>query len=1217
MNDTTADRDPIEMLADSFLTRFRQGERPAVEEYVRKYPELADEIRELLPALVLLEQGKSAVGDVSSSGGAGAIERTGIPRRLGDYLVLREIGRGGMGIVYEAVQESLGRHVALKVLPSAGLAGSALERFRLEARAAARLHHTNIVPVFGVGEDQGVSYYAMQFIRGQGLDAVIDELRRRRHGKGDASRTPTDLGRLAELLTKGQTDEAEAACVDFREFPAATLANADPTRFRDDALLAPLPCLDTAAAEVPGAKPNLSSAPSEAHYHRGVARVGLQVAEALAYAHGQGILHRDVKPSNLLLDGHGIAWVTDFGLAKAEGSDGPTRTGDVVGTLRYMAPERFDGRSDPRSDVYSLGATLYELLTLRPPFEDTSRPRLIDRILHGVPQAPRRLDSSIPCDLDTIVLKAMAREPSARYASAAALAEDLYRFLADRPILARRAGLAESAWRWCRRNPAVAGLTASLVLLLAAIAISSTALSFRLRVQRNQLREQGQKLEAESNHVHGLLRQAKESERLEALLLRDSLLAQARAGRYSGRPGRRFASLQAIARAVTIAPSVDLRNEAIACLALADINPLPAWAGFERGGHELGFDRRFERYAQIERDGTVCVRQVGDGTVLKRLVGAGRAHGYPSFSPDGRWLAVARHDRGRCVVYDLGSGARVLDVPAGVVHASVAWSPDSRRLAAIGDKALVHVYDTATWRAVSRFGQGFDAYHLAYDPAGDRLAVTSAVQDEVRVINAHDGAVLWRFRHPADVQAVAWHPEGRLLATACNDTFVRLLDVTRTGGPLLTIDGHLSSVTDVAFHPEGNLLASYGWDGMMQIWDAHTGKPVVTARVDPGSRLCFSADGRRLASGVKGEHVILWEVATGRECRALRGPKANRAGPWALGFSMDDRILASAGPDNVRLWDCARGRELAVVPADRANSVDFLPGGNGLITAGAAGVELWPMATAPSQGDLLAIGAHRLLIGFAQGTVNNAVRLVGGGRRIVALDSASGTILALAVERPDDVRSYPGNHGAIFLATTLDGRWAATSGRGATPVRIWDLEANVLVGELPITECRVAFSPDDRWLVLGTPTAYEFVETGTWSVGARLERNEAHLAGPLAFSTDGRLLAFAYSDRDVRVVTMADRTTLATFTAPDALLVSCIAFSHHDDFLAVGTENRVIHLWDLRRIGFELARLGMPRGGPFAGHARLQRDQDDAGAPVAPGLRIEVLSSAERPDRKP
>ena len=187
----------------------------------------------------------------------------------------------------------------------------------------------------------------------------------------------------------------------------------------------------------------------------------------------------------------------------------------------------------------------------------------------------------------------------------------------------------------------------------------------------------------------------------------------------------------------------------------------------------------------------------------------------------------------------------------------------------------------------------------------------------------------------------------------------------------------------------------------------------------------------------------------------------------------------------------------------------------------------------------------------------------------------------MPVERPGEVRRCGGNSGAIFLAASPDGRWAATGGRNGTPVRIWDLEANSIVRRLPVTEARLAFSPDGRWLVVGSPASYEFLLTSTWEVGVKLERDHAHLAGPMSFSSDGRLLALTHSDRDVRLVDTSNLATIATLTAPEALLVSCLAFSGRNEFLAVGTENRVIQLWDLRSIRRDLSRLGISLGGPF------------------------------------
>ncbi|HJS07051.1 MAG TPA: serine/threonine-protein kinase, partial [Pirellulales bacterium] len=363
MTESNADRDPIELLADSFVGRLRAGQRPSIAEYAERYPDLAGDIQELLPALVELEQNASA----DSQGGGGAIRTGPPPQQLGEYTIVREIGRGGMGVVYEAVQESLGRHVALKVLQVGGLCGAQLERFRREAKAAARLHHTNIVPVYGISEHAGVHYYAMQFIQGQSLNLVIDELRRQRNHP--ASENPAGIEHIRSDALSDSPDEMRA-----QENDSAS-ANGY-------------------AADVPLSS-EFSTPASADEFYRSVARVGLQVAEALAYAHSQGILHRDIKPSNLLLDGRGTVWVTDFGLAKSDRADDLTDAGDVVGTLHYMAPERLDGKSDPRSDVYGLGATLYELVALQPLFHVRARAKLIEHILYEEPLALRKCDRRI------------------------------------------------------------------------------------------------------------------------------------------------------------------------------------------------------------------------------------------------------------------------------------------------------------------------------------------------------------------------------------------------------------------------------------------------------------------------------------------------------------------------------------------------------------------------------------------------------------------------------------------------------------------------------------------------------------------------------------------------------------------------------------------------------------------------------------------------------
>ncbi len=469
MSEPTVERDPFEVVAESFLARFRAGERPSIEEYATRHPDLADQIRELMPALVMVEQDLTIDPDFGPGSKSEQPARLTSPgkERLGDYRILREIGRGGMGVVYEAEQVSLGRRVALKVLPRQVAGdGLALARFRREAKAAARLHHTNIVPVFEVGRDGEVAYYAMQFIQGQGLDQVIDELARlggleRKPGATDGPgaelaaavtglRKPT-IGRVAESILSGRfaTGGAVPAVVtppDTATGPAATerlpgdtthtadfvLEDHEPARA--GSLPAPRP-----SAVLPGGVQvsTVQLSGRRSPFFRSVAQIGRQAAQGLAYAHASGLVHRDIKPSNLLLDHAGVVWIADFGLAKGD-DEGLTQSGDILGTLRYMAPCRFRGEGDARADIYALGLTLYELLTLRPAYNESDRLKLIEQIKNEEPTRPRSIDSHIPRDLETIVLKAIEKDPKARYQSAEAMAEDLRRFLADEPIQARQ-----------------------------------------------------------------------------------------------------------------------------------------------------------------------------------------------------------------------------------------------------------------------------------------------------------------------------------------------------------------------------------------------------------------------------------------------------------------------------------------------------------------------------------------------------------------------------------------------------------------------------------------------------------------------------------------------------------------------------------------------------------------------------------------------------------
>jgi serine/threonine protein kinase len=443
------------------------GQQPNRQELLARYPEVADALAECLDGLALV---RSAASDLS---GGTAISPPMPLRQVGEFRILRELGRGGMGLVYEAEQVSLARRVALKVLPPASaLDDRQLHRFHTEAQAAAHLQHPHVVAVFAVGCEGGIHYYAMQLIEGPSLARVIEQLRQPVPPEAHELATPTRIEPLpgesaARTARRGTTSQPPAAT------PATLREAASPS---------------VAWSEAPLRAAGLAA--SGAAYWRAVARLGVQAAEALAHAHDLGVIHRDIKPSNLLLDGAGQLWVADFGLARFRDDLRLTRPGDILGTIGYLSPEQARGEpADHRADVYALGVTLYELLTLEPAFPGDNRPQLLRQIADEEPPQPRRLNPALPRDLETVVLKAMAKSPAERYANAHALADDLTRFLDGRPVLARRPSLLDRTCKWCGRHRAVAATAVAGLLLAAALLAAGLVWTATLQ-QKAEWREQ-------------------------------------------------------------------------------------------------------------------------------------------------------------------------------------------------------------------------------------------------------------------------------------------------------------------------------------------------------------------------------------------------------------------------------------------------------------------------------------------------------------------------------------------------------------------------------------------------------------------------------------------------------------------------------------------------------------------------------------------------------
>ncbi len=431
----------VGQLAEEFLERLSRGEKPTADEYAARHPDLAELIHQAFPALEIMGQAPALQpeGNLTHSSCV-----------LGDYEILREVGRGGMGVVYEAQQISLERRVALKVLPFAAVLDERqIKRFRNEARAAAQLKHPNIVQVFGVGCERSVHFYAMEFVEGQSLAEVIADLRRL-------------VGNDGSLLSSN------------------SLANSISSAQSNTIVLQAQSDRTTASGKSTPLSPDPSTRTPE--YFRGVARLVMQVAEGLDHAHQEGVIHRDIKPSNLMIDANGKPWITDFGLARIDTDAGMTMSGDMLGTLRCMSPEQTLASRvvvDHRTDIYSLGVTMYELLTLRPAFAQADKHELLRHIAFEDPPRPRKINRRIPAELETIVQATLQKRPDDRfYSTAQEMADDLRRYLGDEPIKVRPPGTVQSAFKWAKRRRKVLAVALGALLLAASTGVVAMGYSY-------------------------------------------------------------------------------------------------------------------------------------------------------------------------------------------------------------------------------------------------------------------------------------------------------------------------------------------------------------------------------------------------------------------------------------------------------------------------------------------------------------------------------------------------------------------------------------------------------------------------------------------------------------------------------------------------------------------------------------------------------------------
>ena len=1164
----------VDDLAESFLARLRDGEHPSISEYANAHPEIADEIREVFPTLAMLENaGQVSQAEIKPDG----FPKTRVPRQLGDYRIHREIGRGGMGVVYEAEHITMRRRVALKLL-TAELATNPtqLKRFLGEARAAGRLHHTNIVPVFEVGEHDGIHYYTMQYIQGDSLDEVINEIRVLSQDEArtelltvEKTRGDRDLvsrtlaGQLISGVESPAARELETQpVVQVPQGPKAMPASADPTRLVGSSKTTRIRRRDEATR---------TDATND--YFRRVARVGLQVAEALAYAHGQKVLHRDIKPSNLILDLDGVVWITDFGLAK-QGEENLTRTGDIIGTLRYLAPERLNGNADERSDIHGLGLTLYEMCTLRPAFSEPDRVQLIKQVSSADPPQPRKINPHIPLDLETIVLKAIDRQPSARYQTAAEVADDLRLFLADRPVQARRTTTVEHLWRWCRRNPVPFGLLLIVLLLLGVV--FGGALSFGIASNRQARLLADKTFEAQKSEA---IARGYVQETLENLF--ESTRFQVDALRFSGQVGRRTEGLRLLRDSVSRLQQFDgtasekeqlrmqFRNQAIACLANVDFETVGEWCVQEPWTVSATFDANYERYAQSDTAGQIEIRSVDENESLATFPGPGYRAWVLQFSANGKYLAAKYHPPGKAAhevsVWDVERKQKIVTVKKQLSYGPFDFSRDSK-LFFVGTTAdaggTIRCYELPTG-ALKEIPVPIHPREVYFDDHTNQIAVADASSFHV-VLHEMNTERQTTVDTPNYIHRIATSANGDF-ACGCEDGNIYVWKLHDLKSPPTVIAGHSRPVLRLLFNRRGDRLVSSAWDGTLRVWDFESRRELM--RIDNATPCCryFAPDDTQLGYATKRYHLGIWNCLD-------RGPLQKLASDFGPNGSIDfspktPYLLLAVTDQKMEFWRADTCERIQTVELKSAYAGEFDRDGDSVLISSRHGVYRWPVHYSESDGSLTA-GSPELVL---QGS-SYSVDVTSPDHTLVRQDSFVWRV------GENGTKDRIGPHERMYSITASpNDKWVVTTTWNRHGVRVWDQVSGKLEHELEPAEgtAFAKFAPDGKSLAISSHWQFALWDVANWTRSYQIPRtSEDGWVGSVAFSPDGSMVASSHSRQGIQLIETQSGRSLAVLSSNEKETLRQFHFNCDGTLLAAHSDDS-IHVWNLNDLRLQLKALNL------------------------------------------